>query len=287
MSEKPSVVAVVPTFSPPAELLDLVKVLAGSVAAVVVSDDASPCTSDGLLREVAGLSGVQVLRHNANAGIARGLNEGFEIARDMDARWLLTIDQDSLVVDSYVDALVSASFERVSGGERLGALGAEVIEDLSGPMTYPLSNVNGWLVTEEIIQTGTLWNVAALTEVGGFDESMGMDAVDAAACLALRRAGFTVGVVPELSVDHTIGRSTMVSLGGRKVMVTGHSPERRTSMLRNRLRLLPAEFAESPRHAMRTIRRVAVNQTLGLFIEGGRWEKAKGTARGLLPSKSR
>ena len=287
MSEKLSVVAVVPTFSPPAELLDLVTVLAGSVPAVVVSDDASPCTSDRLLREVAGLSGVQVLRHNANAGIARALNEGLEIARDVDARWLLTIDQDSLVVDSHVDALVAAASERVGDGERLGALGAEVIEDLSGPMTYPLSNVNGRLVTEEVIQTGTLWNVAALTEVGGFDESMGMDAVDAAACLALRRAGFTVGVAPGLSVDHTIGRSTVISLGGRKVMVTGHSPERRASMLRARLRLLPAEFAESPRHAMRTIRRVVVNQTLGLLVEDGRWEKAKGTARGLLPSKSR
>jgi hypothetical protein len=70
-------------------------------------------------------------------------------------------------------------------------------------------------------------------------------------------------------------------------MVTGHSPERRASMLRSRLRLFPVEFNESPRHALRTIRRVAVNQTLGLFIEGQRWEKMKGTARGLLPSKTR
>lgn len=280
-------VAVIPTFSPDEDLLDLVNVLLGSVAAVVVSDDASPCTSDSVLREVAGLSGVQVLRHGTNVGIARGLNEGLEIARDLDARWLLTVDQDSMVVDSYVDALVAVARERVAGGEQLGALGAEVVEDLSGPMTYPLSTVNGQVVTEEVIQTGTLWNVTALTALGGFDESMGMDAVDAAACLSLRRAAFMVGVAPGLSVEHAIGRSKSVSLGGRKVMVTGHSPERRASMLRNRLRLLPAEFAQSPRHAVRTVRRVVVNQTLGLFLEGQRWEKAKGTARGLLPSKTR
>lgn len=287
MSAKSSVVAVIPTYSPPAELLELVEVLAGRVAAVVVSDDASPCTGDRVLREAARLSGVQVLRHGTNAGIARGLNEGLEIARDLDAQWLLTVDQDSLVAESYVEALVAVSQERVADGERLGALGAEVIEDLSGPMTYPLLTVNGKFVTEEVIQTGTLWNVEALTAVGGFDESMGMDAVDAAACLSLRRAAFMLGVAPGLSVEHAIGRSTVVSLGGRKVMVTGHSPERRASMLRNRLRLLPGEFAQSPRHAMRTIRRVVVNQTLGLLIEGERWEKAKGTARGLLPSKSR
>lgn len=280
-------VAVIPTFSPPSELLDLAKVLAGNVAAVVVSDDASPCTSDRILREVAGLSGVQVIRHGANAGIARALNEGLELTRDFNAQWLLTVDQDSMVVDSYVAALVDEAHERLAGGERLGALGAAVIEDVSGPMTYPLSAINGRLVTEEVIQTGTLWNVAALRELSGFDTSMGMDAVDAAACLSLRRSGFVVGVAEDLTVQHAIGHSTSLSVGGRKVMVTGHSPERRASMLRNRLRLLPREFAASPRHAIRTIRRVAVNQALGLLIEDGRWEKAKGTARGLIPSRGR
>lgn len=280
-------VAVIPTFSPSGELIDLVNALQGSVAAIVVSEDASPCTSDLVLREVAVIAGVQVIRHHANAGIARGLNEGLEFAGRANAEWLLTVDQDSMVGTDYVDALASAAHERLRSGEALGALGAEVIEDASGPMTYPVSGEPGALVTEEVIQTGTLWNVAAMNHVGGFDESMGMDAVDAAACLSLRRSNFTVGVASGLSVQHAIGSSTMVNLGGRTVMITGHSPERRASMLRNRLRLLPAEFAQSPRHAMRTIRRVLVNQSLGLLIENERWEKAKGTARGLIPSRSR
>lgn len=280
-------VAVVPTFSPPEDLLSLVRVLADGGCAVLVSDDASPCTSDPILHNVASITGADVLRHQHNAGIARGLNEGLDLALRSNAQWLLTIDQDSMVTSDYVIALVQAAEIRGQAGERLGAIGAEVIEDVSGQMNYPLSTSRGFPITEELIQTGTLWRVSALSQVGGFDESMGMDAVDAAACLALRKAGFTIGVASGLRVEHAIGRSIQVNLGGRKVMVTGHSPERRASMLRSRLRLLPGEFAQSPRHALRTIRRVMVNQALGLVIEGQRWEKAKGTARGLLPSKTR
>ena len=287
MSAKPSVVAVIPTYRPPEQVKDLVRVLTDGVDAVVISDDASPCTSDELLHDIREMADVEVLRHHTNAGIARGLNEGLPTAQRLHAPWLLTFDQDSLVDGDYLPALISCAEERILAGERLGALGAEVILDASGPMTYPLTTVNGQPVTEELIQTGTLWNVAALTEVGGFDESMWMDAVDAAACLALRRSGFSVGVAEGLQVQHEIGSSTMVMIGGRPVMVTGHSPDRRASMLRSRLRLLPAEFAQSPRHAMRTIRRVMVNQSLGLMIEGQRWQKAKGTIRGLLPSRGR
>ena len=280
-------VAVVPTYSPPKRTVDLIKVLTLDTKAVLVSDDASPCTSDGILREVSSIPGAAVLRHRDNAGIARGLNAGLHFAAENGVPWLLTVDQDSTVSDHYVAELVRAATERSQSGERLGALGAEVVADASGPMDYPLGYVNGFPVTEELIQSGTLWNVAALAQSAGFDESLGMDAVDAAACLALRKSGFTVGIAPGLSVDHAIGASTWVQVAGRRTMVTGHSPKRRASMLRNRLRLLPAEFAESPRHGARTIRRVVVNQGLGLLIERNRWENAKGTARGLWPLRGR
>ncbi len=280
-------VAVIPTFRPSDDLLELARIVAGDVDALVISDDASPCTSDRVLRAAASIAVVELVHHRQNAGIARGLNDGLAVARTRRARWLFTLDQDSMVSDSYVGALVAMGTQRLDAGERLGAIGAEVIEDLGGPMRYPIAVIGGFACTEEVIQTGTLWNVAALEEAGGFDELLGMDAVDAGACLALRRAGYTVGVATDLALAHRIGTSQQVMVGGRSVMVTGHSPERRSSMLRNRLRLFPAEFAQSPRHALRTIRRVTVNQTLGLVLESQRWEKAKGTMRGLRPSRDR
>jgi hypothetical protein len=106
--------------------------------------------------------------------------------------------------------------------------------------------------------------------------------VDAAACLGLRQQGFTVGVAEELSLNHRIGSSRSFTIGRKTVMITGHSPDRRASMIRNRLRLFPGEFHQSPKHAMRTLRRVAVNQGAGLLMESDRRAKLKGSVRGIL-----
>jgi len=200
VSVEPSVVVVIPTFAPPGQLPSLVSAIRESGYPIVVSDDASPCTSDAVLREVASIPNVDVLRHAGNAGIARGLNEGLAVAQLAEAHWILTVDQDSMIATNYLPELLDSASSRLEGGEPLGAIGAEMIEDASGPMTYPLSAAHPNATTQEIIQTGTLWNAAAMHQVGGFDESMGMDAVDAAACLALRRAGFTIGVAQGLSV---------------------------------------------------------------------------------------
>ena len=209
------------------------------------------------------------------------------MALERQAPWLLTVDQDSQVPSTYVADLLGAATERLDAQEPLGAIGASVINDASGHMTYPLHGDAQYPITEELIQTGTLWRTDSLNACGGFDEELGIDAVDAAACLALRQQGFTIGVAPDVALEHAIGSATVVEALGRSIMVTGHSPQRRTSMLRNRLRLFPAEFRQSPRHALRTLRRVAVNQSLGIVMEKERWSKARGSLRGLRRTSGR
>jgi len=287
MTAHGNVCAVVPTYQPTQELCRLLDVLEPQVASIVVSDDASPCTFDPMLREAGTKRKTTVLRHAGNAGIARGLNDGLQTALETNAPWLLTIDQDSMIDRHYVHTLFEAAEARSFFGDRLGAIGAATIEDEAGTVTYPHTLGAHGPVTEELIQTGTLWSVAALTQIGGFDETLGIDAVDAAACLRLREHALLIAVAPGTSIRHSIGKAQFVPLLGRNVMVTGHSPSRRTSMLRNRLRLFPAEFRQSPTHAVRTIRRVVTNQTLGIALEDERGQKALGSLRGLLLGNSK
>ncbi|MCX6413455.1 MAG: hypothetical protein NTU77_02425, partial [Actinobacteria bacterium] len=195
--------------------------------------------------------------------------------------WLLTVDQDSSLPPGYVAALLAATTDRV------GVIGANIISDASGDVRYPTTHSDGHLTTEEVFQTGSLWSVAALTAISGFDESLGIDAVDAAACLRLRERGFIVALAAGARLEHRVGAARQVTLLGRTVLATGHSPERRTTMVRNRLRLAPAEFRQSPKHAFRTLRRVGVNAVLGATVEENRWAKTKGTIKGLLPRRSR
>jgi rhamnosyltransferase len=286
-----SIAAVIPVFRPDeSALLALLDTLSIAGIPVLVTDDASPCTSDHVMRVVTE-RGISVVRHPRNAGIARGLNEGLAFAREQGATWLLTVDQDSSLPSGYVEALLAAS-PAESGlwsdpsAVRPGVIGAGIIGDSSGDLGYPTHSEQGFSVTEEVFQTGSLWSVAALTEVGGFDERLSIDGVDSAACLALRKAGYSVVVAPSVRLSHTLGtQARSIRILGCEVVSTGHSPERRESMVRNRLRLAPAEFTESPTHAFRTLRRLAMNTALAVTVEDNRWAKAKGSVRGLFPRR--
>jgi len=275
------VLLVIPTFRPAQSVIDLVERLN---LMAIVSDDASPVTSDPILRPVSQLDNVTVIRNHRNRGIARGLNQGLEFAHENGFAWLLTVDQDSMTGRDYPQRIMAAaqSHEQLwSDRARVGVIAPATISDSSGPLTYPTKVVDGITVTEEVIQSGALWRVSALTEIGGFDESLGIDAVDAAACLRLREAGYLVALTGTVDLQHNLGDSRQVNILGRTVMVTNHSPARRATMVRNRLQLAPAEFKQSPMHAVRTLRRVTVNSVLGGLTGEDRWAKTKGSLSGL------
>lgn len=273
-------IAVVPTFHPPDRVVDLVRGLAQHCH-VLISDDASPCTSDPVLLKVKKIPRVHMIRHQKNAGIARALNDGLRFAEQYRASWLLTVDQDTILPHDYVEQMLDSADTMDAEDTRVGVIGAEFIEDAAGLMTYPLTRSGTRLITEEVIQTGSLWSVMALANIGGFDESLAIDAVDAAACLGLRENEYHVCVAPQQRVRHHLGHAKVLRIFGKEVMVTGHQPDRRTSMLRNRIHLFPRELRQSPKHAFRTLRRIGANHFLGLLTETNRMAKLKGSLRGL------
>lgn len=281
------VAAVIPTHRPDdTALLSLLDVLLAQGAPVMIADDASPGSVDNALRDAAA-RGATVVRHDRNSGIARSLNDGLRWASEIGAIWLLTVDQDSSLAPDYLERVIAAADDAVAtlGAHAVGAVGAEAIDDASSLLDYPVRVISGLKTTEEVIQTGTLWSVSGLLSIGGFDETFGIDAVDAAACVRLRASGRRIILATDLAVGHRIGDARRVSVLGRNVLATGHGPERRTTIVRNRLRLAPEEFAQSPRHAFRTLRRVAVSTILAVTIEDERWAKAKASARGLFPKR--
>lgn len=279
-----SVVGVIPSFRPDERLLSAVSILESQVVELLVADDASPATFDLYLRQATSTHNVTLQRFAENAGVARSLNAGLNLALTAKASWLLTVDQDSTPSAEYVAALLRVAANAAAAGLRVGAVGG-AITDASGPISYPTRYEGTVAITDEVLQTGTLWSVAALQEIGGFDETFGIDAVDAAACVRLRRLGFNT-VLSDAPIAHSLGDARSVNILGRTVLATGHSPSRRTTMVRNRLRLASEEFAESPVQAGRTLRRLAMNTLLAITVEDNRWAKARGSVRGLLPKRT-
>ncbi|CAB4999065.1 unannotated protein [freshwater metagenome] len=284
------VVAVVATYRPDAEsLLALIDDLARDGITTIVVDDGSPCTFDPLLREVAGRvaaeTPVTVQRFGTNHGIARSLNAGVTTAQALKAPWLLTLDQDTRLPVGVIEQLLATAERAKKAGLVVGAIGPIIGDASGGDIKYPTREVNGFATTAEIVQSGAIWSVAALQEIDGFDERLGIDAVDAAACLNLRQIDYQVLVDGEARITHRVGNARAVQVLGRTVLATGHSADRRTTMVRNRLRLAPAEFMQSPIQGLRSLRRLAVSTALAVTVEDDRWAKAKASARGLFPKR--
>jgi rhamnosyltransferase len=279
------VVVVIPTYRPTKQHIASIRDLAGMLEHIVVSDDASPCTFDPVLAELIDTPNTTLLRHRRNRGIARALNEGLTLATALGKPWLLTLDQDSRIDANDIDELVSTISKAQS--ERIGVVAPENLQHDGQALRYPTKMRGEFLTTAEVFQSGAVWSVAALNEVGGFDERLGIDAVDSAACLSLRRAGYLIVLAPAIHISHSYGAAQPITVMGRTIMSTQHSADRRTSMVRNRLRLLPKEFAASPIQGLRSLRRLAVNTTLAVTIEEDRWAKAKASMRGLLPKRNR
>ncbi len=271
--------AVVPTYRPTASTIDLINVLTGEVDNLLVSDDASPCTSDSTLRTIASKS--RLTRHHTNSGIARALNEGLRLARSQGHEWLLTMDQDSSIHETYVQRLYDFAREVTSRNVDVGVIAPQLIQVHTQNISYPEYENNGLLTTHEVFQSGALWNVSALERVGGFDERLGMDAVDAAACLRLREHRCLIVLAPGLVLQHAWGNAEFVKVAGRSIALTHHSPERRRTIVRNRIRLAPAEFRQSPIHGFRTLRRLAVGTTLAIARESRKREKVAATLAGI------
>ena len=255
-----SLVAIVPSYRIPPSALSLIEKLSRTCTTLVV-DDGSPCTADPVLLEASDL-GARVVRLPKRQGIARSLNLGLSLSRQVGASWLLTLDQDTVMADGHVDHFMKFLHAFPQQRSMIGALGAARINVGGHEMNLIRNSCREMLDVPELLQSGTFWNVMAMTELGGFSTTLGMDAIDAEACLRLRESGYRVVALDSLELLHEIGDTQVRRILGREVHATRHSPGRLNAIVINRFRLFHREFRKSPPHAVRTVRRALVNYLL-------------------------
>lgn len=255
-----AVVAVVPTYKVTSISLPLIESLTRECPTLIV-DDCSPCTSDSVLMTASNL-GAKVLRMPDRSGIARSLNLGLKFAHEVGASWLLTVDQDTTISEQYIEDAYGFLNSELGRDLRIGALGAARIHVDGHEIDLIDDPHERFSETPELVQSGSLWNVRAMASLGGFSTALGMDGIDAEACLRTRESGYRVIALHALKIVHEIGNTRVQHILGRDVHVTHHPRMRLNAMVANRLRLFPRELRQSPAHALRTMRRVVTNYML-------------------------
>lgn len=241
------VVAVAVTYRPEEDAIgEVLQRAAAQVGALVVLDNDSPEVDGAHWSERVPMpTGVELQREQTNLGLGAAYNRAAAIARQRGARFVMLLDQDSLLEPGCVDALLRHADARAARGP-LGAVGPTFVDGRSGERApfvrfgFPLNHklhapAGGDVDADFLISSGSLIPLTALETVGAFDEGLFIDSVDMEWCFRARAAGLQLAGVADARMLHTIGDELVRLPGGGTMFV--HSPLRLYMMTRNRVAL--------------------------------------------------
>lgn len=188
-------------------------------------------------------SSLNVIGLGANMGIARAQNVGIDHCLKQHSDVIVFFDQDSILPDFFLSKLVQPIIDGTS------RITAPVFYDAAAQFDYSIIAITKWgfrkklhtgrkggaLTTNVAISSGTAVESGVFGLAGTMDESLFIDFVDTEWCLRCWQKGLSVLIVPQVSMAHSIG-STTLNLGFFRVPV--HTPQRRYYRIRNSLLLL-------------------------------------------------
>lgn len=185
----------------------------------------------GNIDEVKGLlnqynqSKISILWNRENQGIAKALNQLTSAAQKEGFDWILTLDQDSVVPSNIV-----GEFEKYINNSSVGIL-CPIICDRNKDEEIKINE--DCTEIDECITSGSLLNIKAWSEIGGFDERMFIDGVDFDICYRLRQRGYKIYCIHSVVLLHELGHIEYHRFLFWKVLVKNHSVFRKYYIARN------------------------------------------------------
>jgi rhamnosyltransferase len=263
------VLAVVVSYNGLQKTRQTVEALQRQVGHVHIVDNGSDTESLGVLESLEREPGITVERLGENRGVGYALNRGVQRARQIGCTWLLTMDQDSVVDNSLIEAYRAA-----------------VEQDPARVCLAPRITANGRrkdAVGEEIsyaITSGNLVRVSVFDQIGPYDGDFFVDYVDFDFCLRLRRAGYAVHRVPAALMQHQLGDIIDLPKVVRKHYAR-HSPVRRYYMYRNYMYMAERHVLKFPGFIFKLGLSLMLRLLLIGFLDASPLASYRAIARGL------
>jgi rhamnosyltransferase len=210
----------------------------------LVIDNAS---TDGTLAAIKSLNfhPLEIIQMPCNVGVATAYNIGLKKAKALGVRWLFLLDQDSGCLHCCLRHLLEEIDMLENRGEKVGAICACARSWLfPDTIHFPYYWKDNALVTAQIdfhsaeivtpidssLSSGTLYNVEALSALGGFREDYFIDFVDHECHLRLRKAEWGIWWHKHALLYHRLGISQKMTKEGLWIE---HAPYRYYYMGRN------------------------------------------------------
>jgi rhamnosyltransferase len=184
-----------------------------------------------MLHQLAVNPAVTLVLNNANLGIASALNIGIRRARTH--KWVLLLDQDSVIDDDMVHTLITVQ-TAFPDLDRLALIGSAFrVNDTEEAPHDPISSDNTWEEAESVITSGSLVSLKAYDIIGPFREEFFIDYVDTEYCFRARAKGFRVIRTQKRIMVHSVGAITRHRVLWFKKWTFNHGADRRYYIARN------------------------------------------------------
>ena len=197
-------------------------------------------------------SGVVVSSLPDNMGIATALNVGISIAKQREYRWILTLDDDTIIKSDMVKNLIESWYIVTEQGSKSIALMGMLSKDAyTGNVDNKYGCKNKFFVEKRgIITSGSLMSLDAYDVVGPFREEFFIDSVDYDYCMRARAKGYRIIRICRIGMVHSLGRTEKYNIGWFKMQTTNHSTVRRYYMYRNSTVLAREYFLRDPLYSL-------------------------------------
>ncbi len=237
------VCAVVVTFNPDQALFEK------ALCAVTSQVDRVYVVDNGSARDfIAPHTGkVETIFLGENKGIASGFNAGISRARKDGYRYVLLLDQDSVLPDGMIARCLNAVQELGIRGVRVSAVGPRYRDRRTGHTSrfvryrwlrnvYAGSGSTAGIVAADfLISSGSFYELAVFEEVGLFDEKLFIDHVDTEWFHRAARLGFRAFGLWDVVLEHALGEKSVRLWIGRWRQQPLHKPFRLYYIVRNSL----------------------------------------------------
>lgn len=227
-----------------------------------------------------------------NVGIASAQNRALEYAfvHFQNEDKILFFDQDSSIPMDLPRRLAQ-SYDQLALNDRVAAIGPSFTDEKRG-FVYPQVAWNNMGLFQRftpdqhqkaqkvaaLISSGMLTNIQTLKNIGLYDDALFIDYVDTDWCLKAQSKGYTLYVIPNISMTHAIGINSIKLLGR---YFTVHSPIRRYYMLRNSFLMAKKEYVKSAL-AFTFIFRTSLHHILLILFCDHKWKNCIAFYKGFL-----
>lgn len=242
------IVPVVVTYNPDeSTLIANLTALLSQVQDVVIVDNDSRCDVVEITKRLdkAYFNRVNLIKLQHNDGLGKAFNTGISVARDLNAAFVLLMDQDSIPESDMLSKLHDAYQNLEKQGILVGAVAPRYRDSTSSQLSQfvrisrfglaRITNDNNTNCTRAdfLISSGSLIAMHALDQVGDMDDGLFIDHIDTEWCFRAQSKGLALYGVCDAIMQHSLGDKHIRFWWGRWRNISFHQPFRYYYMFRN------------------------------------------------------